>query len=412
MTQTADAERAARLRDELTDELVAGGRIVSPALDAAFRTVPREVFVPADTPLDVVYSVDNSVVTKTDEHGVPVSSISATYIQARMIEMAGVEPGMTVLEVGSGGYNAALLAEVVGTAGHVVSIDIDAEITDRARALLERAGYGGHVTVLQADAEHPVPGFGAFDRILVTVGAWDIPPVWSDQLAPDGVLVVPLRMNGVTRTIAFRRDGDHLVSADVELAGFVPMQGRGEHPERTFLLPAPDGSHVKLQFDTGAPERIGMLDGALANEPVSVWSGVTFPNGVSFADLHLWLAAFLPGFCRIGAAPDTALARELGKTWFPFGAVAGDSFAYLAVRPRPAAEGPGIEFGATGYGAHAFTAAAALSEQIQAWDRGPRTCEPTFAFWPLDSDVGQLPGRSTVLPKRHGAVSISWNPAG
>ncbi|MFD0852776.1 methyltransferase domain-containing protein, partial [Actinomadura adrarensis] len=165
---TDDSGRAARLRDELTDTLLAEGKIVSPVLEKAFRRVPRELFVPDGTALEVVYSVDNSVVTKTDEHGVNLSSISATYIQARMIEMAGLGPGMTVLEVGTGGYNAALLAEVVGPTGYVVSIDIDAEITDRAGRLLERAGYGGRVTVLQADAEHPVPGFGRFDGTLVT----------------------------------------------------------------------------------------------------------------------------------------------------------------------------------------------------------------------------------------------------
>lgn len=42
---------------------------------------------------------------------------------------------MTVLEIGSGGCNAALLAEMAGPAGRVVSMDIDPEVTDRARGL-------------------------------------------------------------------------------------------------------------------------------------------------------------------------------------------------------------------------------------------------------------------------------------
>jgi protein-L-isoaspartate(D-aspartate) O-methyltransferase len=403
---TDDSGRAARLRDELTDQLLANSQIVSPALEKAFRTVPREVFVPADTPLEVVYTVDHSVVTKTDEYGGHLSSVSAAYIQARMIEMADISPGMTVLEIGSGGYNAALLAEVVGPGGHVVSIDIDAEITARADALLDRAGYSGRVTVLQADAEHPVPGFGPFDRTLVTVGAWDVPPAWLDQLTADGVLVVPLRMNGITRTIAFGRRGDHLASIDVEVAGFVPMQGQGAHAERTFLLPDRDGKHIELRLDSVVQETMNLLDGVLATEPVSVWSGVTIGNGISFADLHLWLAAFLPGFCRVAADPGTGLAAELGKTWFPFGVVRGDSFAYLTV--RPAIESVGVEFGATAYGVHGQAAATALVEQIQAWDRDGRHSEPAFGFWPAGSDTIQLSDRSAVLHKHHGVVSISW----
>ncbi|GLW67449.1 hypothetical protein Arub01_56920 [Actinomadura rubrobrunea] len=407
--RTGDSEQAARLRDELVDTLLSKGQIVSPAVEKAFRTVAREAFVPADTPLDVVYSVDRAVVTKTDEHGGHLSSVSAAYIQARMIEMADIRPGMTVLEIGSGGYNAALLAEVVGPGGHVVSIDIDSEIVERAVVLLDRAGYGDRVSVMQADAEHPVPGFGPFDRTLVTVGAWDIPPAWLDQLIADGVLVVPLRMNGITRTIAFRRDGDHLVSSDVEVAGFVPMQGQGAHVERTFLLPDWHGKHLRLQFDAEVPDTLHLLDGVLASEPVSVWSGVTIGKRVSFADLHLWFAAFLPGFCRITADPDTELAAELGKTWFPVGGVRGDSVAYLAV--RPAMDGEGVEFGATAYGVHGQAAATAVVEQVQAWDRNGRHRAPSFAFWPTGTPVPPLPDYSAVLEKHHGAVSISWLPS-
>ncbi|MFA1538054.1 methyltransferase, FxLD system [Actinomadura monticuli] len=403
---TDDSSPAARLRHELADELLAQGRIVSPAVDKAFRTVPREMFVPAGTPLDVVYSVDSPVITKTDEHGAHISSVSATYIQARMIEMAALAPGMAVLEIGSGGYNAALLAEVVGSDGHVVSVDIDAEITKRANDLLDVAGYGGRVTVVQADAQHPLPGFEPFDRILVTVGAWDVLPAWLDQLTAGGILVVPLRLNGVTRTIAFRRRGNHLVSVDVELAGFVPMRGEGAHTERTFLLPDRHGKHIKLQFDTEIPEPITGLDSVLATGPVSVWSGVTIPNGVSFADLHLWFAAFLPGFCRVGADPATDLASQLGRTWFPFGVVRDDAFAYLAV--RPALNGGGVEFGATAYGSHGQAAGTALTEQVQAWDLHGRSSEPAFEFWPTGSRPVPPPGRSAVLTKQHGAVSISW----
>ncbi|URN07651.1 methyltransferase, FxLD system [Actinomadura madurae] len=406
VNMTDDSGPAVRLRDELVATLLAQGQIVSPAVEKAFRTVPREMFVPAGTPLDVVYNVDSPVITKTDEHGAHLSSVSATYIQARMIEMAGLTAGMRVLEIGSGGYNAALLSEVVGPNGHVVSVDIDAEITERARELLERAGYGGRVTVVQADAGQSLPGFDPFDRTLVTVGAWDVPPVWLEQLTTDGILVVPLRMNGVTRTIAFRHHGGHLASVDVELAGFVPMRGEGAHTERTFLLPDQRGKHIKLQFDSEPPEPINKLDGVLATEPNSVWTGVTIANGVSFADLHLWLAAFLPGFCRIGADPGTELASQLGRTWFPFGVVRDGSFAYLAV--RPALDGGGVEFGATAYGPHGYVATSALAEQVQAWDRNGRSSEPTFGFWPIGTHPVPTSGPSAVLAKRYGAVSISW----
>ncbi|MGH3752470.1 MAG: methyltransferase domain-containing protein [Pseudonocardiaceae bacterium] len=167
-----DDASAAEFRDALVDTLLANNMITSPVVERAFRTVPRHLFVAEGTPLDVTYNVDNPVAIKRDPDGVIISSTSAAYIQARMIGQAELGPGMSVLEIGSGGFNAALLAEVVGPDGWVVSVDIDPEVTDRARELLDATGYGSRVTVVQADAENPLRGLDEpVDAILVTVGA-------------------------------------------------------------------------------------------------------------------------------------------------------------------------------------------------------------------------------------------------
>jgi methyltransferase of FxLD system len=256
-------------------------------------------------------------ITKADAHGAHLSSVSAPWLQAAMIRQAGIALGMRVLEIGSGGYNAALLAEIAGNDGLVVSMDIDPDITARASAALAAAGYGERVEVVTADGEHGVSDHAPYDAIVVTVGAWDIPPAWLSQLAGDGTLVLPLRMNTITRSIAFRRAGDHLVSTSAEMCGFVPMQGAGARAERTFRLPYPRGGHVELRFDHEAPSDRSLLDGALAAGHVTAWSGVRIGHAVSFADLHLWLAGFLPGFCRVGGGPrrpQRRLARAGSRT--------------------------------------------------------------------------------------------------
>ncbi|GIF01613.1 methyltransferase, FxLD system [Paractinoplanes rishiriensis] len=400
-------DRAAEFRAALVNSLRADGKITTPAVEAAFLTVARERFVPDDVPLEQAYAVDDAVVTKRDQRGVALSSVSAAYIQARMLEQADLRPGMTVLEVGSGGLNAALIAEIVGDQGRVVSVDIDPDVIDRAAKLLDASGYGSRVRVLVADAEHGVPGEGPFDAIIVTVGAWDIPPVWLELLADTGVLVLPLIMNGVTRTIGFRRAGGHLVSTSIEVAGFVPMQGAGRHEERVFLLTDPNGKQVKLRFDSAAPEDMSPLDGVLATDRTEVWSGVTIPHRTSFADLHLWFAWHLPGFCLLTVDDGTELADERG-TWFPFGAVHGAGFAYLAIRPAP--EGVGVEFGARAYGRDGQLAATTVVEQIQAWDHDGRHTEPVFGYWPAGSDENQIPADASVMNKARGIVTISWPP--
>lgn len=216
-----DTDRAVRLRSALVDRLLADGHITSPAVESAFVVVARHRFLPADIPVETAYGYDNPVVTRRDSHDLAISSVSAAYLQARMLEQANLRRGMTVLEVGSGALNAALIAEIVGPDGHVVSVDIDPDVTDRAANLLAEAGFGSRVRVLVADAANGVQGEGPFDAIIVTVGAWVLTPALVDQLVADGILVLPLIMDGVIRVIGFRRTGNYLTITSTDGAGFV-----------------------------------------------------------------------------------------------------------------------------------------------------------------------------------------------
>src|SRR5687768_15775037 len=109
------APDAATLRDQLVATLRERGLLRDPAIERAFRSVPREVFVPG-VPLAQVYA-DDAIMTKT-ENGVGVSSSSQPAIMAIMLAQLDPRPGLRVLEIGAGtGYNAALLRELVGDAG-------------------------------------------------------------------------------------------------------------------------------------------------------------------------------------------------------------------------------------------------------------------------------------------------------
>ncbi|MFE0422034.1 methyltransferase, FxLD system, partial [Streptomyces sp. NPDC058953] len=193
-------EEAASLRAVMVRELRDLGAITSDSVAGAVAAVPRHLFA-VGQPLKAAYAANQALVIKRDEDGTALSSLSAAHIQAVMLEQAGIEPGMRVLEVGSGGYNAALIAELVGKEGASISVDIDPEIVERARRCLDAAGYE-QVEVVQADAVAGVPGLAPFDRIIVTAGAWDIPSAWLDQLSERGRIVVPLRMRGLTRSRA------------------------------------------------------------------------------------------------------------------------------------------------------------------------------------------------------------------
>jgi Protein-L-isoaspartate(D-aspartate) O-methyltransferase (PCMT) len=145
---------------------------------------------------------------------------------------------------GSGGYNAALIAEVVRPTGAVTTVDIDAGVIERARTCLTATGYE-RVNVVLADAEHGVAEHAPYDRIIVTVGAWDIPPAWLAQLTGTGRIVVPLRFAGITRMIAFDRTADTLTADSYRLDGFVPLYRRRHKGTYTDLTVMPMGPAQK-----------------------------------------------------------------------------------------------------------------------------------------------------------------------
>lgn len=213
-----------RQNELMVDDLVRRGAIRDARVERAFRAVRRHWFLPTVNASDVY--VDRAVVTHRDDRGVAISSSSQPALMARMLEQLSVEPGMAVLEVGTGtGYNAALLGRLVGPEGTVLTVDLDAAIAGAARGHLA-AAVASNVTVVAGDGWAPMGTI--FDRIEVTVGVSDLSPAWVEKLAPDGVLVAPLWLRaGQQASFAFRRVAGGLESASVEPCGFMRIRGAG-----------------------------------------------------------------------------------------------------------------------------------------------------------------------------------------
>src|SRR5262249_17070828 len=158
---------------------------------------------------DEAYRYDAVIPTHFDDSGLPISSSSAPNIMATMLEQLDIAPGMRVLEIGAGtGYNAALLGRLVGDSGTVTSIDLDPPVVAEAREHLRAAGVA-NVRVGAGDGWLGAPLDDPFDRIIATVGVWEVSPHWFDQLRPGGVLVLPLWLRpGVQVSVALVRDTD------------------------------------------------------------------------------------------------------------------------------------------------------------------------------------------------------------
>lgn len=398
-------ERAAGLREQMVQYLVEHGDARTPSVIAALRAVPRHLVAGADP--ERAYAPEKPLVTKRSEEGVGLSSVSAARIQAMQLEQADIRPGMRVLEIGSGGVNAAYLAELVGHSGRVVTIDIDPDVTDRAHLFLAEAGYND-VTVVTGDAEHGVPGHAPYDRILVTVETADIPPAWLEQLSPDGLIVAPVRVRGLTRAAALVRDGNTLISQSLDVCGFVPMRGEGANAVQLMILHDEPGTAVGLRVD--GPEELDAagLRRSLHAERTERWSGVRIGGTESIEYLDLWLTTVLDPLPLMAAEPgarDAGLVAAASPLGIPT-LVDGATFAYR--KARPTEDPDSFELGVIAHGPHANRVASRYVEQIVAWDATHRGDRPRLTVRPMNDQAAKTTGPSRTVERPHSRLTITW----
>ena len=155
--------------------------IRDPAVLAAMRAVPRHRFVPADV-AELAYA-NQALRIGYDQ------TISQPYVVAFMTEAAALQPDDHVLEIGTGsGYQAAVLAEIVG---EVWTIEIVEPLAERAERDLRANGYD-KVHVRTGDGYRGWPEEAPFDVIVVTAAPDHVPQPLLDQLAVGGRLVIPV----------------------------------------------------------------------------------------------------------------------------------------------------------------------------------------------------------------------------
>jgi protein-L-isoaspartate(D-aspartate) O-methyltransferase len=174
--------------------------------------------------LEHVYDDDRPVAVNkvVGAVGGTTSTASAPRLLALQADLLALEQGMSVLEIGTGpGYFAALLAELVGPTGRVVTLDIDAPVVQHATARLSELGYA-HVTAIARDGHLGAREHAPFDRVVGSVGCNDVSAAWLAQLAPGGYALVPLLHGAVHPMVRVDADGEGRVASR---SGYVRIQG-------------------------------------------------------------------------------------------------------------------------------------------------------------------------------------------
>jgi protein-L-isoaspartate(D-aspartate) O-methyltransferase len=179
----------------------------------AMDEVPREYFVEGQF-LDAAYA----------DRALPIAcgqTISQPYVVAYMTEQLAVRDGDRVLEIGSGsGYQAAILSRL---AREVVTMERFRTLADAARARLETLGYR-NVEVRLGDGLAGAPDRAPFDRIIVTAACETVPETLVAQLAPSGIMVLPLGPHASPQNLVkLTKSADGLHQEELLAVRFVPL---------------------------------------------------------------------------------------------------------------------------------------------------------------------------------------------
>lgn len=212
MTDTAHERRA------LAGRLTQAGVLTSARWRAAVEAVPRElflnpgVFLPAEggrwRPVTAVGTDpaewariayrDESLTTQLDGHltadhvsgpvtGSPTSSSTTPVTVVDMLEKLEVEDGHQVLEIGTGtGYSSALMCFRLGE-DNVTTVEVDPDVSARADAALETAGYSTWTVTGDGLLGHPRRA--PYDRVIATCAVRRIPYTWIRQTKPGGIVL-------------------------------------------------------------------------------------------------------------------------------------------------------------------------------------------------------------------------------
>lgn len=278
-------------------------RPLSEDVIAAFRAMPRHGFVTryktfgADDWRDVTAETlnhhlpmiykDGTLCLHEESDGPIRTTISQPSFVLHWLELLELAPGHKVFELGAGsGWNAALMAHLVGAAGHVVTAEIVPEMAALARQALARNGVA-NVTVVGGDGGYGHAEGGPYDRAIFTAGAFDLPRAFHAQVREGGRMIAVIKVPGGGDVLyVMTKMADHFATVTAMNCGFVQMTG-------DFHLA--DLDPIEL---AAIPGWAGLKDREVGRTPF--WWGGRGPGiGWRTAPFRSYLAIRAPGFLSL-----------------------------------------------------------------------------------------------------------------
>ena len=185
----------------------------------AFEDIKREDFIPSsvkdaayqDTPLPLM-------------RGKTISQPTTVMMMTAALEL---QPGDKVFEIGTGsGYQAAIIADIVGARGKVISTEVVPELVHFSKNNLRKAGIT-NVSIYEEDGSNGMPSEAPLDKVIITAACKEFPKPLIEQLKVDGIIVGPV--GNLTEQEMIRGIKDKDGKLGIEFLGpflFTPMYGK------------------------------------------------------------------------------------------------------------------------------------------------------------------------------------------
>ena len=406
------------LHQSMVDRLKRRDLLRTPAIEEAFRQVPREVFLPG-VPPEQVYLGDH--VTTKEASGAKLSSSTGPWLMASMLEQLQPQTGERLLEVGAGtGYNAAILARLVGESGHVSTLEVDVEVADQAREHLASFGLGesskpgyARVETKAVDGAIGDASGAPWHGILVTVRSGQIAPAWFDQLTEGGRLVVPLALGGMRAgelSIAFTKKDGFLESTSLIDCDFIRPRGGMALEDRELQLDETPGLYWcdGGRYDVSAQDIRRLLEG-----PRELQSAGLEVSAQELIDgFQIWLVLHDRDMCTVQAAGPwlewprlLPMARVPGQFKGAGGLFDGHRIALLAFDDEA-----GSSLSIASYGEVADSLAQRLAGHLAAWQAAGRPGRERLGlrYFPSSAPLSSSHESRVVRAQNRGELEATW----
>lgn len=185
----------------------------------AFEQIDRKEFIPEDMKNAAYQDMPLPLL-----RGKTISQPTTVMIMTHALEL---EPGEKVFEVGTGsGYQAAIIARIVGPKGKVITTEVVPELVSFAKKNLRNSNIS-NVSVFEEDGSNGMKSEAPFDKIIITAACREFPKPLLDQLKPNGIIVGPVGNEQEQEMVRGIKDKNgHL---ELEFLGpflFTPMYGK------------------------------------------------------------------------------------------------------------------------------------------------------------------------------------------